>query len=145
MELWRSRINFWKLWFLQSLALSSFIFPFLRKRMLGWMNPEDLLLRTFLLLIFQFSGTVVVWLEVSPSPGAGESLEGLGSSIRITYLPIGWPCRCLDPWRGCSVGVSASLPNPGMSGHPIYCLPPHQPRLPPRTQVPPYHSKPKPP
>lgn len=49
-------MSFWKLWFLQSLALSSLIFPFLRKRMLAQVNPEDLLLQTFLLLlIFQFS------------------------------------------------------------------------------------------
>lgn len=109
-------MNFWKLWFLQSLALSSLIFPSLRKRILVQMNPEDLLLQTFLLLLIcQFSAgqrwcgwrchchqeRVNPWtVSVPPSGLYASLLDGHSGG----WTPGGaaqWGCLHPSPTLGC--------------------------------------------
>ena len=130
-------MNFWELWFLQSLALSSLIFPFLRKRILAQMNPEDLLLQTFLLLlIFQFS-VGQKWYgwrchhhqeQVNPRR-ASVPPSGLYASLWMA-MPVS------GPLEGLLSGGVCIPPQRLDVGHPIHCLPPCQPQLPPRTQPP---------
>lgn len=78
--------------------------PFSQKRILVQMNPEDLLLWTFLLLLICQSSGQRWWVEVSPSPGAGESLEGLSSSIRIICLPLWMAMQVAGPLEGAASG-----------------------------------------
>ena len=130
-------MNFWKLWFLQSLALSSLIFPFLRKRILAQMNPEDLLLQTFLLLlIFQFS-VGQKWCgwrchhhqeQVNPRR-ASVPPSGLYASLwdghAGVWTPGGtaqWGCLHPSPTPGCGtpdpLPASSSAPTPSQNPGP---------------------------
>lgn len=86
-------MNFWKLWFLQSLALTWPHIPSLRKRILVQMNlgPSALDISSSSDLSV-LCGTEVVWV-VSPSPGAGESLE-------VSVPPSGLYASLLDGHAG---------------------------------------------
>lgn len=58
-------------------------------------------------------------------------------------LPSGMAMLVSGPLEGLlSEGVCIP-PQPRGVGHPIHCLPPRQPQLPPRTQAPPPPSKPR--